>query len=501
MAGARDLVLWLLDQGYQPQHLKPNSDNDLALLVETCQDEINALETSGRSHLIEPFQQQLRNVGFEFQDQEIQETDIWMQHAVASAELSEELQQQLDQAIDLRKQGEGEASLALLEHLAEEGIRSPWLADNQARVLVNLRRKPEALEIWSALGRSPHASVAEQAKAMEHHLRRTTIQQLLEQATQIAARTNHSIESLFNLEAQTLEELELPLLKEAIQLRDNGHPSESLELLYAAEESGLKSGWIDDNKARALVDLGRRSEAITLWKLLEDHPEEGLRTMAVELVVQQSWELLQTLREDLAHICLEHGWVAQALQTPAESMDTLEKAVLKESICSRDAGQAATSLLLIESAQAEGLNSPWLKDNQARALVNLERLPEAVELWRELEAFTDQEALAGMAREMLKKYATEGDRMAATQKAEDLANQGQIEQAKTLLVRAMLADPIWQGYTTSLKRVLKIERGKHNETDLLEQELEDDQLNLQAFDVYLDLVEQRLKDASASSSN
>ena len=500
MAGARDFVLWLLDQGYQPQHLKPDSDSDPAFLVETCQDEINALETSGRSDLIEPFQQQLRNVGLEFQDQDIQQTDIWMQHAVASAELTEELQQQLEQAISLRNQGEGEASLALLEHLAGEGIRSPWLADNQARVLVNLQRNPEALEIWSALGRSPHASVAEQAQAMDQQVRQATIQQLLEQATQIAARANHSIESLVDLDAQTLEELELPLLKEAIQLRDNGQPSESLELLVAAEDAGLNSGWIDDNKARALVDLGRRSEAIELWKSLENHPDEGLSSMAMELVKQQSGELLQTLREDLVRICLEQGWVAQELQTPAESMDTLEQAVLKESIRSRDAGQAATSLLLIEAAQAEGLNSPWLKDNQARALVNLERLPEAVELWRELEALSDQEALAGMAREMLEKYAAEGDRLAATQKAEDLANQGQIEQAKTLLVRAMLADPSWDGYTAALKQVLKMDRGGNSETDLLEQELEDDRLNLQAFDVYLDLVEQSLKDAAASSS-
>ena len=501
MAGARDLVLWLLDQGYQPQHLKPNFGNDPALLVETCQEEINALETSGRSDLIEPFQQQLRNVGLEFQDQDIQETDIWMQHAVASAELSEELRQQLDQAIDLRTQGEGETSLALLEHLAEEGIRSPWLADNQARVLVNLQRKPEALEIWAALGRSPHASVAEQAQAMDQQVRQATIQQLLEQATQIAARADHNIQSLSAWDVQTLEELELPLLKEAIHLRDNGHPSESLELLYAAEDAGLNSGWIDDNKARALVDVGRRAEAIALWRSLENHPDEGLRTMAMELVVQQSGEQLQSLRDNLSRICLEQGWVAQELQSPAESMDTLEQAVLKESIRSRDAGQAATSLLLIEAAQAEGLNSPWLKDNQARALVNLERLPEAVELWRELEALSDQEALSGMAREMLEKYAAEGNRLAATQKAEDLANQGQIEQAKTLLVRAMLADPSWDGYTSSLKQMLKMERVGNSETDLLEQELEDDRLNLQAFDVYLDLVEQRLKDAAAGSSN
>ena len=76
-----------------------------------------------------------------------------------------------------------------------------------------------------------------------------------------------------------------------------------------------------------------------------------------------------------------------------------------------------------------------------------------------------------------------------------------MEQAKTLLVRAMLADPGWEGYTTALKQVLKREKGSNDEADLMERELEDDQLNLQAFDVYLDLVEERLKDAAASGSN
>ena len=123
-----------------------------------------------------------------------------------------------------------------------------------------------------------------------------------------------------------------------------------------------------------------------------------------------------------------------------------------------------------------------------------------MELWRDLEALADQEALAAMAREMLGKYAAEADRLAATNKAMELAQQGQMEQAKTLLVRAMVADPGWEGYTTALKQVLKQEKGSQDNADLLERELEDDRLNLEAFNVYLDLVEQRLKAAAASGS-
>ena len=58
-----------------------------------------------------------------------------------------------------------------------------------------------------------------------------------------------------------------------------------------------------------------------------------------------------------------------------------------------------------------------------------------------------------------------------------------------------------EGYITALKQVLKQEKGSQDDADLLERELEDDRLNLQAFDVYLDLVEQRLQAAATNTLN
>ena len=287
----------------------------------------------------------------------------------------------------------------------------------------------------------------------------------------------------------------------AIRFRNTGRDELSLQLLEAAVEAGLQSGWIDDNRARALVNLSRRPEAISLWNGLVDHQDQGLRSIAEEMLELQTMDRLLELREQLIRICLEQGWVAQGLNNTFKSMDALEEAVLQECIHARETGQASTSLLLIEASLAAGMQSPWLKDNLARALVNLERLPEAVALWRELEALPEQDALAGMASEMLERYAGKADRLAATNKAQELIDEGQIEQAKTLLLRAMLVDPTWDGYTDKLIQLLKIERGgDKDDADLLKRELEEDQLNLEAFDEYLDLVEERLKDAAARSS-
>ena len=388
----------------------------------------------------------------------------------------------------------------MLDRCSAEGKRSPWLAGNQARALALLNRRDEAMVIWKALAGSAHDAVSNSAQSMLERLEAEQLNELRNQWLQLAQAAGESLPEVEAAESSALADLERPVLEASIRLRKQGSVELSLQLLEAAVDAGLSSPWIDDNRARALVSLGRRTEAIALWSALVEHPEQSLRNMAQELVDQQTLKQLQELKEQLSRIGLEQGWVSEELHHAAESMEALEQAVLKESIRSRDAGQAATSLLLIEAAQAGGMHSPWLKDNQARALVHLKRLPEAVALWRELEALPDQETLAAMARDMLQTYSAEADRLASTNKAQELADEGQIEQAKTLLVRSMLADPGWDGYTTKLIEVLKTERGHIDDADLLERELEEDQLNLEAFDVYLDLVEQRLKDAAASSS-
>lgn len=89
-------------------------------------------------------------------------------------------------------------------------------------------------------------------------------------------------------------------------------------------------------------------------------------------------------------------------------------------------------------------------DNRAWALVGLGRLPEAVVLWRELEASSDSDDLVAMARERLQSYATQADSLVETYKAQVLIDEGQIEQAKFVLVEEMLDDPSRDGYTTAL---------------------------------------------------
>ena len=294
------------------------------------------------------------------------------------------------------------------------------------------------------------------------------------------------------------EDVITALLQDAIDLRAQGQADRSLALLDAAVEFGVRSGLVDDNRAWALVGLGRRTEAIGLWNELVNHPDEGLRVQAQENVRLLVAELSNQLIE-LAEAAGES--LPEVAGREFSALSEFEQPLVEASIRLRSGGSNELSLALLDAAVEFGVRSGLVDDNRAWALVGLGRLPEAVWLWRELEASTHQDGLAAMARERLQSYATEADRLVATNKAQVLVDEGHIEQAKTVLIQAMLDDPSWDGYTTMLIQVLKNERVHKDDVDLLEMELEEDQLSLDVFDLYLDFVEQRLEGIAVSSSS
>ena len=180
------------------------------------------------------------------------------------------------------------------------------------------------------------------------------------------------------------------------------------------------------------------------------------------------------------------------------ALSEFEQPLVDASIRLRSGGSNELSLQLLEAAVAFGVRGGLVDDNRAWALVGLDRLPEAVALWREVEISQDQD-LAEMARERLRSYATEADRRVAMSKAKVLVDEGQIEQAKTVLLQAMLDDPICDAYTTTLIQMLKTARDDKDDPDWFKGELEEDQISLEVFDLYLDLVEQRVKAVVPSS--
>jgi hypothetical protein len=65
--------------------------------------------------------------------------------------------------------------------------------------------------------------------------------------------------------------------------------------------------------------------------------------------------------------------------------------VLREVIALRQAGDVQASLALVDRSLAEGMSSNYLLDNRARALAQLNRENEAIQIWEVLSECGDLE--------------------------------------------------------------------------------------------------------------
>ena len=149
-----------------------------------------------------------------------------------------------------------------------------------------------------------------------------------------------------------------------------------------------------------------------------------------------------------------YGWSLQMINSLSISSIGLEIGLLEEAIASRESGAAAFSLALVEWALEAGFTSPWLQDNRARALVNLQRLQEACDLWQELSEPHHTAELQEAAREMLNHYANQRQLEAALLRGDlSLADQW----LDALLEQGRCFGPIeWQPLIASLDHHLFI---------------------------------------------
>ena len=423
---------------------------------------------------------------------------------LAPSALAPELKAVLDAAIALRESGQVEASLAMLDRCSAEGNRSPWLAGNRARALLLLDQRDEAQAIWQALLGSAHEAVSSSAQAMLELLEAERLKQLRDEWLQLAQAEAETLPELESAEATALADLERPVLEASIRLRDQGAAALSLRLLEAAREAGLCSAWIDDNRARALVQLNRRAEAQVIWEELAQGDDEGVRAMATEMAELQRTQLVKELSAQLRQLLQNEGRVVQHLpeSAPAQLME-LELPLLKEAIGLREANDVALSLQVLEAAVAAGLRSGWIDDNRARALVNLERYSEAVELWQAL-LTSDTPALQDSAKEMLELNEARGLEQGVLLEVDRLLEQADSSEqgsaaALEFLTDALLQNPDRDALQEKLQSVATaLESSADAEATFAE--LKPQRQVLKGFDVFLSVLEQRYATASAADA-
>ena len=275
-------------------------------------------------------------------------------------------------------------------------------------------------------------------------------------------------------------------LEEVIRLREQGEPELSLALVGQLERAGLTSPWLADNRARALLALGQRDQALQHWRELSAHADQAAARVARDTLQQLVLQLLQGL---LQH-CSFHSWTPQHLPSTVESTDgDLLHLALQEAIASREANRAGLSLALMEEALQQGWTSAWVLDNRARALVNLDRASEAQQIWEELQTSADH-AAAAMAAEALAILGRARQRLDVQQRAEALLAQGQQAEAQELVLETLALEPDDAALQDLLDRSLAMEPGS---TDaLLNQVLTPVNRTLQRHALLLSQLEQQL---------
>ena len=330
----------------------------------------------------------------------------------------------LREVIALRQAGDVQASLALVDRSLAEGMSSNYLLDNRARALAQLNRENEAIQIWEFLSECGDLELQEKSKRL-----------------------------VFQQKCRYI-------LHRVLYLSRLGDAREALAILDRAQAKGIENNMLLDNRARIFVQLNRHLEAISIWKKLSQSDPSKYNAILINQLVGA-----------LQLICRSQGWNAQYFSQDFETLDALERGVLKECELLRRRGYAQALIQLVDKALETGFESPWLVIAKANALIELENFVDAQNLLNHFKnSVHEQHALAAM-EQMLDALSGDVEVELVVRAAVRFKAKGDLDAAQDLLVKALLQDHSCVVYEETLQQLL-IERGEKNPT-------------LQAFELFL----------------
>ena len=402
----------------------------------------------------------------------------------------------LKESIELRNAGHPEVSLLLIQRARQLGFQSSMLSDNQARALVSLKRLREAIDVWGELIDSPNENVSNNAKKMMAKFDAIAAGSIKKRVDHVASELNVELNNLNALESISLPALELCLLKDVVSVRNAGNNEASLRIIDCAIAAGAKRDErLLDNRARALNSLNRFPEAISVWNELQKSDDEDVRDRSKQFADDATTKFLYSIQQILVPLCENHGWKIENLSSDCVSFKDLKQLVLQEAIAARQAGKAEFSYQLIEKCFELGLGSPRLKDNQARALINLKRVPEAVSIWRELLNSKTKSGFNQQIHKMLNEYGLIAERTVVREKCSEYVANGDMNAAREIVINAIINDPDWEESMDLLKDIIKIEANENTDQFMQDRDLKDHRLDLQSYELLLNYLEKRVEES------
>ena len=289
----------------------------------------------------------------------------------------------LNDANSLRVKNRSDVSLKLIEVARNHGITSAKLEAERARALAALNHHEQAVKIWHDQASSDILEIKQQANTEIQLYEQSHLSaiELLERLQTTLRSEMVEIKHLPEVAPHQLSALELPILNESIELRNDSNEQLSLKLLEICIQHGLRSDLIDDNKARALFKNGLKRDAIQTWQSLLSSDNEETRDSSQKVLTQQSQNLVVFLKKTILDNRQQIRYIPEQIPQDLSKLGAL---ILKEAIRLRKEGQAELSLQILELTTSAGFETDAINENKARALVNLKRNPEAVQILEDL---------------------------------------------------------------------------------------------------------------------
>ena len=344
----------------------------------------------------------------------------------------------LKRVIALRQAGDVQGSLALIDRSLADGMSSHYLLDNRARALAQLKRENEAIQIWEVLSKCSDLELQEKSKRF-----------------------------IFQQKCRSV-------VQRVMHLSRLGDAREALAVLDRAQAEGIENDMLLDNRARIFVQLNRHIEAISVWRgLSQSDPKKYNAILITQLVGA------------LQSICRSQGWTAQCFAQDLETLDALERGVLKECELLLGRGYAQLLIKLVDKALESGFESPWFILAKSNALIEIKKFVDAQDLLNHFkESVQDQHALVAM-EQMLDTLSGDVEVELLLRTLGALKAKGDLDAAQNLLVQALLQNHSCVVYEEALQELL-VERGEKNP-------------ELQAFELFLGEAE-RMRTAESISS-
>ena len=394
----------------------------------------------------------------------------------------------LNESIELRNNNNENLSLKILEIAIQHGMCSNLINENKARALFKVDRKRDAIHIWQSLLSSNNERVKESAQRILIQLG----QNLLATLKKTITNKQQPIRCLPEKATQDLSKLGSSILNEAIALRKEKKEQLSLHILEITTSAGFVTDAINENIARALINLKRNNEAVQLLQELLSSEKKETKASA-ERILQL---LGKNLLEQAKKLLTTNGWQIRYLPDEAPRLlSEVEPAFLKEAIALRKENQEKLSLSILDLSIKSGLKTERIDDNRARALVNDEQYFEAVTIWNSLKDSKNAQ-IQKSAISMLNRFGDKGYEQGVLQKVDAILRSKRDKgQALELLTDAILQSPSNHKIHEKLGEVALINKSKDHQSGQEFEELSAHYQSLAGFEAFVSALEQRYKPA------